>query len=85
MSWHRAGQIIRAKETETIMTAVELEKLIDEHIVGKKAYRNRHILKLYCIDGYTYEQIAEMVNMSPVQIGRIVRRYGNKVLLMLKK
>lgn len=67
------------------MTATELEKLIDENILGKKAHRNRKILKLYCIDGYTYEEIAGLVDMSPVQVGRIIRRDGDRILLMLKK
>lgn len=67
------------------MTAPEIERLIDENIIGRNAYRNRIILKLYLIDGYTYEQVADMTGMSPVQVGRIVRKDGDKILLMFKK
>lgn len=67
------------------MTAEELARFIDQNVIGRKAYRNRQILKLHFIDGYTYEQVAEAVEMSPVQVGRIVRREGDKILLKIKK
>ena len=55
----------------------ELEKLIDEWCFNKK-YRD--ILKLRFLDHYTYEVIAEMVDMSDRQIKRIVYKYGDAVL-----
>lgn len=43
----------------------EIVNAIDEYIVGTKyAERNRIILKLRYIDGYTYEQIAEWLYLN---------------------
>jgi len=72
-----------ACEEEMTQTS-ELEHLIYEHVNGRKAGRNRKILHLYYIDGYTYEEVAEIVDMSAVQVGRIIRRYGDRILLMRK-
>lgn len=66
-------------------SAGDMERIINEYVTGKKAHRNREILRLYFIEGYTYEEVAEKVDMSPVQIGRIVRRYGDPLLLMIRK
>lgn len=63
----------------------KLEYLIDQYVVGKKAYRNRQILKLWLIDGYSYEDIAAKMEMSAVQVGRIIRRDGDKILLLYLK
>ena len=63
----------------------ELEALIDRYVNGKKADRNRKILKEYYINGITYEQAAEMFDMSPAQIGRIIHQHGDALLLKLQK
>ena len=63
----------------------DMERLIDEKIVGKKSARNREILKLRFLQGMTYAEIAEAVDMSDIQIGRIIHRYGDPLLLMLAK
>jgi len=63
----------------------KLDEYISRYVNGKKAERNRAILREYYFHGFTYEEIAERFRMSPVQIGRIVRRYGDKILLMLRK
>ena len=55
----------------------DLEVLIDEWCLRRK-YRD--ILKLRYLDGYTYEEIAEIVDMSDRQIKRIVYKYGDMVL-----
>lgn len=62
-----------------------LSFLIGEYVVGRKAKRNREILREYFLDGYTYEEIAEHKGMSPVQIGRIVHKYGDPILMMINK
>ena len=59
--------------------------LVDRYINGRKADRNRKILKEYYLQGYTYEEVAEHVGMSAVHVGRIVRKYGDSILLMMKK
>lgn len=63
----------------------DMERLIDTKIVGKKSARNREILKLRFLQGYTYSEIAEQMQMSDIQIGRIIHRYGDPLLLMLAK
>jgi DNA-binding Lrp family transcriptional regulator len=49
----------------------ELSSRIDENI---HSARNRNIMKRKVIDGITYEQIAEEVNLSPRQVKNIVRK-----------
>lgn len=76
----------RAGEIEEMMSPYErMDYLIGSQIIGKKAKRNRDILREHFLDGYTYEEIAEHFEMSAVQIGRIVRKYGDPLLLMLEK
>ena len=49
----------------------ELSSRIDENI---HSARNRNIMKREVIDGITYEQIAEEVNLSPRQVKNIVHK-----------
>lgn len=63
----------------------EMEWLIAEKVTGKRCERNREILRLWFLRGLTYEQIAEIVDMSDKQVGRIIHRYGDPLLLMLSK
>lgn len=57
-----------------------MDHAISEYITGQNAERNRDILRLYFLDGYSQERIAEIHDMSAVQIGRIVRTEGNYLL-----
>lgn len=50
----------------------ELTTAINEWIVGKNAQRDRMILKSRLIDGLTFDALAELYDMSPRQIKRIV-------------
>lgn len=61
-------------------TNSQIRELIDEHI-HKAKYRE--ILKLRLIDGITYEQIAETVDMSTQQVKTIVYRSKEKLLRYL--
>ena len=45
-----------------------IEKVIDNYIVGYKAYRNRNILKDHFIHGMTFEEVAEKHDMSVRQV-----------------
>lgn len=63
----------------------ELSALIDRYVNGKKAERNRKILKAVYLRGMTYEEAAEFCEVSAVHVSRIVHRYGDPILLMLKK
>ena len=58
-------------------TNSEIQSRIDEHIHNQK-YRD--IMRMRLVDGYTYERIAELVEMSAVQIKRIVKRYAMMIL-----
>jgi len=62
-----------------------MEQLINEKVTGKKCERNREILKLRFLRGLTFEEIAEIMQMSDKQIGRIVHRYGDPLLILLSK
>lgn len=50
----------------------ELTEAIDEWVIGKNAQRDRMILKSRLIDGLTFDALAELYDMSPRQIKRIV-------------
>ena len=50
----------------------EVERLIDEWIIGRNAQRNRLILKRRLCDGLTYERIAEDFDLSVRQVKNIV-------------
>lgn len=51
----------------------EIEYLIEEYIVGMNhAKRNREIMRLKEIDGLTFEEIAELHDLSTVQVKNIV-------------
>ena len=58
-------------------TNSEIEQRIAEHIHNQK-YRD--IMRMRLVDGLTYEKIAELVEMSAVQIKRIVKRYVIMIL-----
>lgn len=59
------------------LTNTELAELIGEHIHSE---RDRQIMKMKLIDGYTYEKIAENVDMSP----RYIRALVKKLTTLLK-
>lgn len=50
----------------------ELDKLIDEWILGRNAERDRKILKRRLFDGITYERLAEEFDLSVRQVKNIV-------------
>ena len=54
------------------MDAREWEKAIDDFVIGKNAQRDKTILKLNLIYGYSYTYIAEKVDMSVRQVANIV-------------
>lgn len=52
-----------------------LERIIDEYVIGFKAKRNRKLLKLKWIDGLTFEELAEVMEMSESQVKKITYDY----------
>lgn len=54
----------------------ELAERIGEHIHSE---RNRQIMRMKLIDGYTYEKIAEIVQMSPRYIRSLVRQLTDRL------
>ena len=54
------------------MDAREWEKALDDYVIGKNAQRDKTILKLNLIYGYSYTYIAEKVDMSVRQVANIV-------------
>ena len=65
------------KEISRDISRSEFENAIDEWCLNKKY---REILKHRFLDGCTYEEIAEIVDMSDRQVKRIVYKYGDAVL-----
>lgn len=55
------------------VTNTTLRHIIDEYIHSE---RDRQIMRRKLIDGYTYERIAEEMEMSPRQIKTIVKRHS---------
>lgn len=54
----------------------QLAELIGEHIHSE---RNRQIMRMKMIDGYTYEKIAEIVQMSPRYVRALVKRLTERL------
>lgn len=54
----------------------QLAELISEHIHSE---RNRQIMRMKLIDGYTYERIAEIVQMSPRYVRALVKRLTERL------
>lgn len=82
LSWNRAAEnsekeAMMLRKIECDISRSELDKLIDEWCLN---CRYREVLKLRFLDHYTYEAIAEIVDMSDRQIKRIVYKYGDAVL-----
>lgn len=50
----------------------ELDRLIDEWILGRNAERDRKILRRRLFDGITYERLAEEFDLSVRQVKNIV-------------
>lgn len=61
-----------------------MEYAIGEYITGPNSERNRDILRLYFLNGYSQERIAEIHEMSPMQVGRICRDEGGYLLTKVK-
>ena len=74
---------------------LQISEAIDRVIVGKNAERNRIILRLALLHGFTYEQIDEWLRLNDSlpkhykiqvkQIGRVVRSGEQKVYQRLHK
>ncbi|MBQ5337608.1 MAG: sigma-70 family RNA polymerase sigma factor [Oscillospiraceae bacterium] len=58
------------------LTNSQLAELISENIHSE---RNRQIMTMKLIDGYTYEKIAEIVDMSPRYIRSLVRKLTDRL------
>ena len=58
------------------LTNSQLAELISENIHSE---RNRQIMRMKLIDGYTYEKIAEIVQMSPRYIRSLVKRLTKSI------
>ena len=58
------------------LTNSQLAELISENIHSE---RNRQIMTMKLIDGYTYEKIAEIVQMSPRYVRSLVKRLTERL------
>jgi len=57
----------------------ELEKTIDEWVIGRHAERNRKVLKRKLIDGLTFEEVAEEFDLSVRHTKNIVYKSEEKL------
>lgn len=62
----------------------EIERAIDEWIVGRNAERNRAILKRRLIDGICYEPLAEEFGLSVRQVKNIVYKEEERIYSKIK-
>ena len=62
----------------------EMEYLIGEYITGYRSERNREILRQHFLLGYSQPEIARNMDMSVIQVGRIIKEDGGYLLMMLK-
>ena len=62
----------------------EMEYLIGEYITGYRAERNREILRQHFLMGYSQVEIAQNMDMSVIQVGRIIKEDGGYLLTMLE-
>lgn len=63
------------------MTRSQLVAAINENVIGKNAERNRKLLIQHFADGFTYEKLAEKFEMSPRQVGNIIRKNETKIFM----
>lgn len=59
----------------------EIDRLIDEWIIGRNADRDRKILKRRLLDGITYDRLAEEFDLSVRQVKNIVYRREDELFL----
>ena len=57
------------------LSSEEINKAIESWINGRNAKRDREIMKLRLIDGLTFEQLAEKVDMSTRGVVKIVYKW----------
>ena len=53
------------------LTNSEIKHRIEENVHNQ---RDRRIMQLRFVDGYTYEKIGEIVEISNIQVKRIVKK-----------
>ena len=53
------------------LTNSEIKHRIEENVHNQ---RDRRIMQLRFVDGYTYEKIGEIVEISTIQVKRIVKK-----------
>lgn len=61
------------------LTKSEVERLIEDRIIGRNAERNRAIIRRRLIDGVTYERLAEEFDLSVRQVKNIVYRCEDRM------
>lgn len=74
---------MRLEDKIESLDADTINDLIDKHIVGRHAERNRDILKRRLIDGICYEPLSEEFDLSVRQTQNIVYKGINKLLLVV--
>jgi len=65
----------------TEVTREDVERAIDQRVIGLHAERNRAILRRRLIDGICYEPLAEEFGLSVRQVKNIVYREFDKLRL----
>lgn len=61
------------------LTYSEIEKAINERIIGRNAQRDRAVLKGRLLDGLTFEALAEKHDLSVRQVYNIVYKNEAKI------
>ena len=74
---------MRLEDKIESLDADTINDLIDKHIIGRHAERNRDTLKRRLIDGICYEPLSEEFDLSVRQTQNIVYKGINKLLLVV--
>lgn len=81
VSWHRQS---KEKMKLDNFSKSEIDKLIDEWVIGKNAERDRSIIRRRLFDGITFEKLAEEFDLSVRQTKNITYKYERKIFSHLK-
>ena len=65
-------------------TRDKLNDAIENCVIGHQAQRNRTIIKMHYIDGYTYEVIAETMELSDRHVKKICYDNEPKIIEYLR-
>lgn len=68
-----------SKKITDNLSRKEIEKLINDYVLGRNAERDRLILHRRLIDGITYEKLGSEFNLSIIHVKEIVKKRQDRL------